>query len=71
MTEDKPSKPWDGIITEEEKRIYAAAGFGRPSGTGCRPADLAPRTHVALHQNQKGDSDRHRPSPQQREVRFQ
>jgi hypothetical protein len=40
MTEDKPSKPWDGIITEEEKRIYAAAGFGRPSGMGQRPALL-------------------------------
>ena len=40
MTEDRPSKPWDGIITEEEKRIYAAAGFGRPSGMGQRPALL-------------------------------
>lgn len=31
-------KPWDGIISEEEQRAYAAAGFGRPSGIGSRPA---------------------------------
>lgn len=33
-------KPWDGIVTEEEKKIYQAAGFGRPSGMGQRPALL-------------------------------
>jgi maleamate amidohydrolase len=33
-------KPWDGIISEEEQRAYAAAGFGRPSGIGRRPALL-------------------------------
>ena len=34
------SKPWDGIISEEEKRAYAAAGFGRRTGLGLRPALL-------------------------------
>ena len=32
--------PWDGIISEEEQRAYRAAGFGRPSGIGKRPALL-------------------------------
>jgi maleamate amidohydrolase len=34
------SKPWDGIISEEEQRAYAAAGFGRKTGLGVRPALL-------------------------------
>lgn len=34
------SKPWDGIISEEEQRAYAAAGFGKPTGFGKRPALL-------------------------------
>ncbi|MCB2108754.1 MAG: isochorismatase family protein [Rhodobacteraceae bacterium] len=33
-------KPWDGIISEDEQRAYRAAGFGRPSGLGQRPALL-------------------------------
>ena len=33
-------KPWDGIISEDEQRAYRAAGFGRPSGLGTRPALL-------------------------------
>ena len=33
-------KPWDGIISEEEQKAYYAAGFGRPSGIGKRPALL-------------------------------
>ncbi len=33
-------KPWDEVIGEEEQRAYAAAGFGRPSGLGSRPALL-------------------------------
>src|SRR5688572_33320249 len=33
-------RPWDGIISEEEQRAYRAAGFGRPSGVGRRPALL-------------------------------
>jgi maleamate amidohydrolase len=33
-------KPWDGIISDEEQRAYQAAGFGRPSGVGRRPALL-------------------------------
>jgi nicotinamidase-related amidase len=31
-------KPWDGIISEEEQRAYRAAGFGRRTGMGTRPA---------------------------------
>jgi maleamate amidohydrolase len=33
-------KPWDGIITREEQDDYLAAGFGRRSGLGHRPALL-------------------------------
>jgi maleamate amidohydrolase len=33
-------RPWDGIIPEEEIRAYHAAGFGRKSGLGKRPALL-------------------------------
>jgi maleamate amidohydrolase len=33
-------KPWDGIISEEEQRAYRAAGFGRQTGLGKRPALL-------------------------------
>ena len=33
-------KPWDKIISDEEQRAYHAAGFGRPSGMGKRPALL-------------------------------
>jgi len=33
-------KPWDGIISDEEQRAYNAAGFGRSSGVGKRPALL-------------------------------
>jgi len=32
--------PWDGIISDDEQRAYHAAGFGRPSGLGTRPALL-------------------------------
>jgi len=38
MTADK--KPWDGIISDDEQRAYAAAGFGRRTGLGARPALL-------------------------------
>jgi len=31
---------WDEVISEEERKAYAAAGFGRPSGIGERPALL-------------------------------
>ncbi len=34
------ARPWDGIIGDEEIRVYDAAGFGRPSGLGSRPALL-------------------------------
>jgi nicotinamidase-related amidase len=33
-------KPWDGIISDEEQRAYRAAGFGKPTGLGKRPALL-------------------------------
>jgi nicotinamidase-related amidase len=33
-------KPWDDVISAEEQRAYAAAGFGRTSGLGKRPALL-------------------------------
>ena len=33
-------RPWDGIISVEEQRAYRAAGFGRPTGLGRRPALL-------------------------------
>lgn len=34
------TKPWDDVISQEEQRAYAAAGFGRPGGLGQRPALL-------------------------------
>ena len=34
------AKPWDGIISDEEQKAYRAAGFGRPTGMGKRPALL-------------------------------
>jgi len=33
-------KPWDGIISEEDQKATFAAGFGRPSTIGKRPALL-------------------------------
>jgi nicotinamidase-related amidase len=33
-------KPWDGIISEDEQRAYRAAGFGRKTGLGTKPAML-------------------------------
>ena len=33
-------RPWDDVIPAEERRAYDAAGFGRPSGLGTRPALL-------------------------------
>jgi maleamate amidohydrolase len=33
-------KPWENIISDDEQRAYRAAGFGRPSGMGKRPALL-------------------------------
>jgi nicotinamidase-related amidase len=34
------TRPWSGIVSEEEIRRYEAAGFGRPTGIGTRPALL-------------------------------
>jgi len=34
------TKPWDGIISEDEQRAYRAAGFGRLMGFGANPALL-------------------------------
>ena len=36
----QPPRPWDGIIPDEERRAYGAAGFGRRTGLGARPALL-------------------------------
>jgi nicotinamidase-related amidase len=33
-------KPWDGVIPQDEKENYRAAGFGRRSGLGATPALL-------------------------------
>jgi len=33
-------RPWTGIVSDEEVRRYEAAGFGRPTGFGKRPALL-------------------------------
>ena len=33
-------KPWSGVITDEEERRYALAGFGGKGGFGTRPALL-------------------------------
>ena len=40
MTKSATPKPWDGIISRDEERAYNAAGFGRTSGLGKRPALL-------------------------------
>lgn len=40
MSSVKKASPWDGIISEDEKKAYRAAGFGRPTGIGKRPALL-------------------------------
>lgn len=34
----RPKSPWSDVITEDDERRYEAAGFGRPSGFGTRPA---------------------------------
>src|ERR1700742_4749828 len=39
-TESICMKPWENIISDDEQRKYRAAGFGRPSGLGKRPALL-------------------------------
>lgn len=33
-------RPWEGIVSEADLEVYRAAGFGRPSGLGKRPALL-------------------------------
>lgn len=33
-------QPWTGIVSEDEQRAYRAAGFGRKTGLGARPALL-------------------------------
>jgi maleamate amidohydrolase len=37
---DKAKRPWDHLISENEQKAYRAAGFGRPTGFGKRPALL-------------------------------
>ena len=33
-------RPWEGVITANDEKRYAAAGFGRPVGFGTSPALL-------------------------------
>jgi nicotinamidase-related amidase len=33
-------RPWAGVITDDDERRYEAAGFGKPTGIGSRPALL-------------------------------
>jgi maleamate amidohydrolase len=33
-------QPWSGVITADDEARYEAAGFGRPAGSGTRPALL-------------------------------
>jgi maleamate amidohydrolase len=40
MTSANAICPWDGIVPDEDIRRYEAAGFGRPTGFGKRPALL-------------------------------
>jgi hypothetical protein len=40
MTKSALPRPGDGIISAEEQSAYNAAGFGRTSGLGRRPALL-------------------------------
>lgn len=34
------ARPWDGLITDGDRAVYEAAGFGQPTGMGKRPALL-------------------------------
>lgn len=36
----KPQRPWAHLISENEQKAYRAAGFGRPTGLGKKPALL-------------------------------
>ena len=40
LTPSTPKKPWDGIVSVDEQKAYRAAGFGRHTGLGLRPALL-------------------------------
>ena len=40
MSPANSKMPWDGVIPQGEKDAYQAAGFGRRSGVGTRPALL-------------------------------
>ena len=40
MSASARPRPWDRLISENEKQAYRAAGFGRPTGIGKRPALL-------------------------------
>jgi maleamate amidohydrolase len=39
-TGSKPARPWDHLISDNEQKAYRAAGFGRPTGFGKKPALL-------------------------------
>ena len=40
MNKTARPRPWDHLISENEKKAYRAAGFGRATGIGKRPALL-------------------------------
>ncbi len=40
MSSMRPPRPWDNLISDNEQKAYRAAGFGRPTGCGKRPALL-------------------------------
>lgn len=40
MSSAAKPRPWDNLISENEKKAYRAAGFGRATGIGRRPALL-------------------------------
>ena len=50
------SKPWDNIISEDEQNAYNAAGFGRPTGMGQRPALLIIDASIAPSAPSRGRS---------------
>ena len=43
---------WDDVITEHDKQVFAAAGFGKPQGYGSRPAVIV----VDVNYNFVGDT---------------
>jgi nicotinamidase-related amidase len=55
MSDGSAPAPWDGLLSDEERAIFEAAGWGRPAGFGQRPAVLV----IDMNYNFCGD----RPEP--------